>query len=99
MPEKLTYQDIIDEYRMVSDNYDPWGSAMELWFAIAGELYHRCLCIPYEWNYSTGASCDGKDDDSYWTEPLERVDNADLERLGTFAFRYCQLLKRYDKDY
>ena len=32
---ELTYKDIKDEYRLIGDDGDPWGSSVEIWFAIA----------------------------------------------------------------
>lgn len=54
--------------------------------------------IPDDWRYKPSIF-GGKDDDSYWTELLEQVDHTDLARLGKMALIYCNICKRYGKDY
>lgn len=87
---ELTLKDIKDEYRLVGDDSDPWGSAMELWFAVAGELNHRDpYLIPAEWQYRP-SPLGGKDPDSYWTELLEDCTDQTLSEMGAILFRYVR---------
>jgi len=91
------YQDIINEYRFVGDDGDPWGSSMDLFFEVAGEMWERGLDIPVEWNYRAGLST--KDEESYWFKLTKGLNDADLTRLGKFLHRYVGLLVRHGKDY
>lgn len=92
----MKYQDIINEFRLMCS--DSWGDSMELSFAVAGEMYERGMAIPKKWKYYP-SPFGAKDEDSYWTKPLETVTDEDLERLLTFCWRYTNLLKRHGKDY
>lgn len=87
------------ELRLVSGKHDLWGNAMEAWFECAGRMNRRGLNIPVEWQYRPALGSDGTDKDSYWYSLFGRCGNKQLQTIGNFLTRYCQMLKYYKQDY
>ena len=93
------YKDIKAEYNLWGDDGDPWGSAMEMWFAVAGELNERNPeLIPTKWQYNPGLG-GGKDHDSMWTELLEETKTNALVKMGNVMFRYVHILEHKGYGY
>ena len=86
-----------NELRLVTS--DTWGSAMDAWFECAGHMHNKGIKIPEDWDYSTGASGDGTEEDNYFYELFLNTDNEMLIEIGSFLFRYCQYLKFKGLDY
>jgi len=93
----MTLQDLKSEFRLASDG-DSWGSVMEWWFGVAGEMYERGLDIPDDWRYRP-SPFGGVDPDSYVAPILAEADDNDLARFGAILNRYAGVLKAKGKDY
>jgi hypothetical protein len=50
-PGEVTLDDFQSQYSLEDDD---WGTCMEGWFGIAGELYTRYETLPEEWQYKPG---------------------------------------------
>ncbi len=101
MPTVYSYQDLMDEFRMIYDKGDSWGSVMGAFFPVAAELYFREAPVPPEWGYSPGAGShdDPRDDEDYLFEVLEYADTSALIKFGSFLERFSRLLKRAGEAY
>ena len=99
MATRYYIKDLEYELRIDDLNYDPWGTVMACFFALAGELYHRypdCEILQ-EWEYSPGLS--PRDTDSHWFDIFEQVHTGDLIAFGRILNRYSNLLRIAGKDY
>lgn len=94
----MTYKEFKNEFALVCAG-DLWGTALDAWFEIAGRMNRRGLPIPAEWQYRPAMGTDGTDKESYWYSLFARCGNKQLQHFGTLMFRYCQLLKRHNRDY
>jgi hypothetical protein len=72
---------------------------MAMHFAIAGEMLHRGLNIPFDWDYSPGMADDPREPDSIEFDLCLEASDADLERAGNILHRYEDFLRRHGKDY
>ena len=78
---------------------DDWSDAMSCFFAVADEMYVRDLDIPSQWGYGPGMSSDPRDKSAFQWEVALTAKDDDLLKAGRVLSRYCDLLKRYEKDY
>lgn len=94
-----TYTEILTEYRLQADNYDPWGSAMGAWFDVAAELYRRDPdLVPLAWEYRPGAY-GISEPETYFGEICAETETDALVRLGRVLDRYCDKLRVSGRDY
>ena len=96
--EQLTYADAVQEYRLLGDSGDPWGTMMQWWFTVAEEMHSRGLPIPASWQYRQGLSPQNDPTDPV-TEVVVALSDADLAKLGNVLDRYASILKKAGKDY
>lgn len=101
----MTLSELKNEYRIVADSDDPWGSAMGVMFDLCAELWNRGEPSPVLWktNYSPGAAGAGfrdpRNPESYWFEMFAECDAATLEKFGLILNRYLTNLSRLGMDY
>jgi len=96
----MTFEELKNEFKLVSDRVDRWSEAMSLWFDICSEIYeNRMVDIPHEWEFKPGAMGATPDPDSYWAGLLEDVSDEDLLRMGHLLNRYTSLLMANGKGY
>lgn len=81
-----------------SPKCDPWGTAMQAHFDVAGEMWNRGLDIPSKWEYSPGMGTPAIDDDSARGIILGLTDE-ELEALGSFLNRLTDALKKAGHSY
>lgn len=93
----MNYSDLKQEYRLQSDSYDKWGSAMNALFDVSAELWWRGEFIP--WDYSPGATDDPREPNSYMAEVSADTDTDALLAFGRVLDRYTDQLRRADLDY
>ena len=93
----MTLTEFKSDFALIQDG-DLWGTALDAWFECAGQMYYRGMRIPDDWHYSTPTS-DPRNEDSFFYESFNNASDKQLETIGSFLFRYCQLLKRHGKDY
>lgn len=59
------YKELRWEFNLTWDGNDPWGSALDWWFAIAENLYHAGVKLPAEWEFRDAPGHAGVDLDDY----------------------------------
>lgn len=95
-----TYKDAMGEFRLMFDSGDAWGSAMNMWFAIADEVYfNRDMEVPTEWNFKPSPIGPANDPDDYATEIVTNMSDDALSRFGAVMHRYVGVLKHAGVDY
>ncbi len=75
------------------DGYDPWGSAMHVWFECAEQLAQRGEEVPGEWEFRQGVGLDDLD------ELFNNYAPDYLRLLGNQAMELSDLCKRLGLDY
>lgn len=95
MKIKDTFTGIWKDY---SPKCDPWGTAINAMFDVAGEMYNRGLSIPHSWNYSPGLGAP-KIEAEYLREMIEALDDETLVKLGNFLHRLTNWLEHAGKSY
>lgn len=96
---QLTFSELKNEFNILRDSGDPWGSCMSMFFSVASEMWWRGLDIPAAWGYSPGMTSDPRQlDDLEAQVCLEATDEA-LEAMGDFLHRYAELIKKAGRDY
>lgn len=96
---KLTAHDIIEEMKLIDGLCDPWGSSIGLHFDVANHMALNEMDIPSAWEYSPGAFGPSIDEDSYYIDLLDQLDESELCKLGNILHRYEQRLIKQGKDY
>jgi hypothetical protein len=94
----MSAKNLMGEFRLCFDGSDAWGSTMEFWFAVAGEMDERGLDIPADWRYRP-SPLGGKDPDSHVTPIMEAATDDALRLFGRALTRYAGILKRAGEDY
>ncbi len=92
----MNLKDFKAEFRLTCT--DVWGNALDCWFEAAGHLYKRGIPIPDNWEYRPGMG-DPTELDNYFYDLFVKSTDEQLQDIGNFLFRYCQLLKHHKKDY
>lgn len=87
------------EFKLFRDKYDPWGSAMDVFFPIASELYMRGVDIPSQWGYAPGLTDDPRDPENYYTDLIINESDNDLLEFGNLLHRYTNYLDRAGCSY
>ena len=95
----VTLAGLVAELRSGDLHYDPWGTAMGAFFAVAAELQWRGTDIPAKWQYTPGCAADQREPDGDWFALLEAADEEVLLSFGEMLHRYTDLLRRDGKDY
>lgn len=95
----MTLKQFKQEFRITDYKYDPWGEALSALFECVGRMNKRGIDIPNEWNYRPGMGSDGTDKENYWYSLFGRCGNKQLAAIGSFLFRYTNLLQRCGKSY
>lgn len=93
---------LIKELRFINGLCDPWGSALNLHFAICDELYYRDPnLVPPQWEYSPGmfSGSDPRDFERYEAELCKVETTENLLWAGRILMRYENLLRRYEMNY
>lgn len=101
------YKAIRFEFATAFDGGDPWGSAMEWFFAVAETLYHNGVELPAEWKFRDSPVHTDADYavDDYATSivtdllDLQEVTTHDLLTFGHVLDRYTNVLKEAGRDY
>lgn len=99
------YLAIRAEVNMHFGDGDPYGTAMEWWFAIADQVWHWMPeAIPADWQFGHSPLCEGLDDsysDSMIRDMLKRGDTniRALRDYGVILTRYMGWLKRAGLNY
>ena len=90
----LTYEDAISEFRTMFDGGDAWGSTMNMWFAIADEIYHnREFDVPDNWKFRPSPFGPTNEPNDYATVIVEDMTDRALQHLGNVIHRYAGVLK------
>ena len=92
----MTLKEFKNEFRLICS--DTWGDAMGAWFECAGRMYKKNMQIPEKWEYRPGLG-DPCEPDNYFYSLFAHSSKKQLQTIGNFLFRYCQMLKYYGKDY
>lgn len=102
------YKSLRFEFATGFDSGDPWGSAMEWWFATAEVLYHNGIDLPIEWAFSDSPMHTDEDynaDVDYATSIVEdllesgEATSDDLLTFGHVLFRYATVLTTAGRSY
>ena len=76
---------------------DLWGEAVDTFMECAGRMSLRGLSVPPEWEYKPGNSpCETG---AWLHDFFEMATDEELNKYGAFLFRYCRILKHFQKDY
>lgn len=90
----FTYADAKREFKFMRDPGDPWGSAMQWWFAVAESLtFTHGSDVPAHWEFRPSPIQTETDQDSLEAEFCDNADPDDLERFGNLLCRYADALK------
>lgn len=92
-------KDFMDEVHVMVDHYDPYGSCMSLWFAIADELYYRGEHIPRHWEYSPGYSNGEPEEGDYCREIASEATTSALQDAGNIMYRWRSRIAYRGEDY
>ena len=93
-----TYADIKAEYRCQADLGDPWGSAMQWFFAVADSVvFYHDLDAPQEWMFRPSPM--GADDESDQYQFLKECEPCAVLRFGNLLNRYCDKLELAGENY
>lgn len=95
----LNWRDLMQEFRLMGDFGDAWGTTMGAWFDVAAELYNRGADIPAEWRYRPGACSGAQEVSDYWAEIFKAYSDAELLKFGRILNRYAGVLKTAGRDY
>ena len=96
----LDYKDAMSEFRTMFDGGDAWDSTMNMWFAIAEEMYHnREFDVPESWQFRPSPFGNGNDPNDYATAIVEDMTDDALRHLGAVIHRYAGVLQRAGVDY
>ena len=97
----LFFDDLREEFKIdFSMKYDSWGHTMGAFFDLAGEMYHRGLDIPEDWQYRPSPmSGDIREHDSGFFEPCAMATDSALLELGILLHRLCDYLRREGHSY
>jgi hypothetical protein len=96
---RMTYLELKYDLMVGWDSYDPWGSAMSLFFDVAGEMYRRDMEIPDAWRYRPGLDADHADNTYQAAILAECAEDESLDRLGRVLHRLTESLDRQGRSY
>lgn len=85
--------------------YDPWGSGIQLMFAVCDVMFANGVPVPYEWEFKPGWGQGDIDPDDYlaaWMDDeLEagNVTGEDLIHFGNVLGRYTRIMDTAGRSY
>jgi hypothetical protein len=93
----MTYSDLKHEIKLGDIAYDPWGTAMAWWFAVADEIaFKRNIDTPAHWEHRPGLGCDPE---TYEGDMVADANDETLIKFGNLLSRYVAKLELAGRSY
>lgn len=97
----LFFDDLREEFAIdFSIKFDAWGHTLGAFFDLCGEMYHRGLDIPADWQFCP-SPCAGdiREHDSGFFDACAMATDSALLELGILLHQLCDYLRREGHSY